>query len=299
MIQPSNLVIYSSYPKTGSTFLIDLFKRWGRSHKKPDSIEFFTWMKGKHNFALNKDGQPRLICLKTHRTPDHFAKALMRYPVSVALPAADLSLIDAMRERYVYIYRNPFAVLVSAINYSKFVLLRPNELAAWIEDGTAEKYFVKFLRMPAIPSPEEFSSFSFLDLDAKRLQGILQRYVDSGCSIPFLERGGVSNYLQHIASHSFIAERSDSLSFSYESLMNRDIDLIHKMADLFSVERQELLTAWDAEAEARGVAAGKYSAGFYGTFNRTTPERIRGLKTWPQLSRQIKLACPPLAELVE
>ena len=300
----SAIAFYASYPKTGSTALPNILDRWLRGAGK-DRGEIVEWGGGKHNFRIGAPPDGRLL-IKTHHTIGDFARKLRKQPDSLArlADALDRGSVDLFSGRgcaYIYMLRNPFCVLNSAIDYSRMLYQRPEAASAWVEDGRAQRFFVDLLGLPSIPDGALFSQFAFLELPARQIEDIVWRFIETSGSIPIFEAGDMLTYFQHVNYYqNALAGVGDApqVLLNYEQLMADPEPALSAVAALLGISPAELLESWLTEGAAREGGRGRYKSGFYGGFHERTPSAIRELGSWERMLSYVDAACPALRSLV-
>lgn len=301
----SAIVFYASYPKTGSTVLPNILDRWLLGPGK-DRGEIIEWGGGKHNFRIGVPPEARLL-VKTHHTIGDFARKLRKQPESLArladaLDEGRVDLFSGSGCSYIYVLRNPFCVLNSAIDYSRMLFKRPEVAAAWVEDGRARRYFVDLLGLPTVPDGELFSRFAFLELPERQIEDIVWRFIETSGSIPIFEPGDMLTYFQHVSYYQRVfAGVGDAprVLLNYEQLMADPESALSAVAALIEVPSSELLESWRAEGKVREEGRGRYKSGFYGGFHERTPGAIRELGSWDRMVSFVESACPALRALID
>lgn len=269
-------------------------------------IQRFTLLGGKNNFVLvPSSGSQRVYLMKTHETIGGWLKALWKIrphdpTVAEALGAINFGRDDVFAEgklKILYLVRNPFNTLLSAVRYIKILLQRPGVMTEWTKDGRAERWFITLLGMKALPMPDEFGYFSILAQSSAKLESLLWRFLESGASIPAFEEEEKPGYFAHVNYFSSAIERNfDGVIDSYEMLMAQHANPISAIAGLLNLDAALLKRALRKELDVRSVID-KQASSFYGDFNVQTPKEIKNLPSWPEMKRYVSVACPPLADL--
>lgn len=296
------LVLFASYPKTGSTLLPNLIDRWGRT-VGGNVVLRFVWGGGKNNFLLlNKTDTPRQL-IKTHYNIEDFTKRLKKHPAELSwalesINKGEMDLPTGKGYGLIYTLRNPFCVLVSGINYSRLLFARDEVREKWKNNGLDRKYFVDFLGMNKVPEVDEFAKYSLLDSPGDMLDKIAGKFVKSMGSIPIFDTDdGKLGYFGHILYYKKLMSKMDSVAnVSYEGLMSRDVRMLGDIARVLNIESEQFVSAWDAENVDRQNSGGRYGNTFYSGFRTATPQQFTQLSSWPRLLAETKEACPPLAE---
>lgn len=122
---PTRLVLFNSYPKTGSTVVPSLLDRWLSTHPGSGG-EMFTWAKGKHNFFLHGGDGVDTLVVKSHDALAGVLARIRKTPGQLAwlfeaLQKQEVNFFAGRDCSIVYMLRNPVAVLFSAINYAKLL----------------------------------------------------------------------------------------------------------------------------------------------------------------------------------
>jgi hypothetical protein len=302
-LKSPKLVLYASYPKTGSTLLPNLIDRLGRK-VSGSIVRRFEWGGGKNNFQISNHADQPLYLVKTHFNVEDLLKRLTKEPSDLAwlldaIRKGDVDLLGGQGYGSIYILRNPFCVLVSAVDYSKQLFARADVRSKWAKSGKDRKFFVDLLGMDKVPEADVFSRFSLLDLSADKIEEIAWRYVQSNGSIPVFDAGdGVValGYFGHVMYYAQLMLKLKSVAcLTYEGLMSRNIAMLEQLANVLDMDSDELVSVWDAENIDRNKSAGRYGNVFYSGFRTSTPEQFRLLSSWPRLLEEIKVRCPPLA----
>jgi hypothetical protein len=293
------VILYTSYPKTGSTFVPSLVDRL-RDASPDYEAETFVFGKSKNNVRVRHKGAGTLYQLKTHHTAEDFfrrnrAELQHEVPALRSFMAAGVAGLGDPGRGFIYSLRNPFATLASAIQYSKLVYTREGEAAKWIEDGRAARHFVQLLGLKAVPSPDEYQSFKFLDLPTSWIEDICWRYVDSRGSIPFLETEGMPTYFEHVNHHqAHLTTLTNQCVLTYEQLMAGDEASLQALGHVLDVPASHLRRALDAEEADRQERSGRYNIPFFANFQVATPAAIGSLPSWRQVRDRTLALCPPL-----
>jgi hypothetical protein len=192
----NKLIIYASYPKTGSTYIPDILGNINQSSRSNEiSIEKFKFLKGKNNFFIRNNDDCNIM-IKTHSSPSealHRIKKFGLFELQGVATFLDDEIIDNCK--IIYIARNPFRVLVSAINYSKVIYKKPAIRQSWADYGIDLKYFIDFLKMKSIPKPDEFNNYDISLLDNKSIEEILSKFIATKGVIPIFDKIG---YFDHV-----------------------------------------------------------------------------------------------------
>ncbi|HNH88219.1 MAG TPA: sulfotransferase domain-containing protein [Thiobacillaceae bacterium] len=297
-------VLFSSYPKTGSTVLPSLLDRWLRTHPGAGG-EMFTWGKGKHNFLIHGGDGVDTLVVKSHDALADVLARIRKTPGQLAwlfeaLQKQEVDFFTGRECSIVYMLRNPVAVLFSAINYAKLLYDRDELRNAWLQDGRAERFFIDMLGLKAIPGVDEYRKYAVQDLPGVELEGLLWRYIDAWGSIPIFDPVESFGYFKHVNYYSMLMARtSKSCLLSYEGMMANDPRMLASLADLLGIPAQELSQAWEAEQRDRSAGRGRYDNAFFRNFHLATPEPVKSLAAWPRMRRRLLDHCPALAEVTD
>jgi hypothetical protein len=294
------VVLYTSYPKTGSTFLPSLVERL-RDACPGYQVEQFTFAKSRNNLKASLPDGSTVYLMKTHHVVSEFFRRAKADP-----RMEDVTLKDFMEsgERalatpgngLVYTMRNPFATLASAITYSKLVYAREGNAESWLRDGRADNYFMGFLGMRAIPDVATFKDFKFLELPDNQIEDVCWRYVESRGSIPFLDGEGGASYFEHVNFHQrHLDELPNRCLLTYERLMGGVQETFAGVAGVLGLPTDDLFKALGAETADREERSGRYTSSFFANFQVSTPPRVLGLGSWRQIRDYTLELCPPLA----
>lgn len=291
---------YTSYPKTGSTFLpslIDGLTAVGEGYR----AERFTFAKSGNNIRLDTPNGGKVFLLKSHHTFERFFQIAVAESESGPAEIQDQlalgaeNLLNGINGLF-YTIRNPFATLASAIQYSKLIYPREVNQIRWSKDGRLSRYFMDFLQLPCVPTPTEFNEFRFLDLPASQIEDICWRFVEGRGGIPFLEARGEKTYFEHINHHQrFLSQQPRSCVLSYEALMQGSLLDLQKIASLLDLPVGDLQCSLNVEAENRAQRSGRYASTFFSNFQVSTPARIFSLPSWRELRASALALCPALA----
>jgi len=291
---------YTSYPKTGSTFLPSLIDGLS-AVVEGYHAERFVFAKSANNIRLDTPSGGKVFLLKSHHTLERFIQNAAVESQSGPAEIQDQLALGADNlltgiNGVFYTIRNPFATLASAIQYSKLIYPREVNQIRWSKDGRLSRYFIDFLQLTGVPTPNEFNEFRFLDLPASHVEDICWRFVEGRGTIPFLEAPGEKTYFEHVNHHqTFLSHNPRSCALTYESLMQGSLSELQEIASLFELPVGDLLSALDAEAANRAQRSGRYKSTFFSNFQVSTPVRISSLPSWPELRASVLALCPALA----
>ena len=256
--------------------------------------------KSKNNIRLDTPGGDKVFLLKTHHTFERFFQIAMAESQSGPVEIQDQlalgaeSLLNGMNGLF-YTIRNPFATLASAIQYSKLIYPREVNQVRWSKDGRLSQYFMDFLQLACVPTPDEFDEFRFLDLPASQIEDICWCFIKGRGSIPFLEARGEKTYFEHVNHHHrFLSQQARSCVLSYESLMQGSLLDLQKVASLFELPVADLQCSLDVEAANRAQRSGRYTSNFFANFQVSTPACISSLPSWRELRASAIALCPAL-----
>jgi hypothetical protein len=298
---PDRVVLYTSYPKTGSTLVPSLVDRL-RDASPDYEVETFVFGKSKNNVRVRQKGAGTLYQLKTHHTAEDFfyrnrAEQQHEVPALRAFMAEGMSGLAGPGRGLIYSMRNPFATLASAIQYSKLVYSREGEAAKWLQDGRSARFFKQLLGLRDVPDPARHENFSFLELPPAWIEEICWRYVDSRGSIPFLETEGMPTYFEHVNAHqAHLARAGTHCVVTYEQLMAGSEHALGALGEVLDVPPAHLRLAMEAEESDRKVRSGRYTIPFFANFQIATPAAIQELPSWRQIRERTLLLCPALAQ---
>lgn len=304
-MSPASVVLYASYPKTGSTMLADVLGRLAVEDSRV-RVEKFVHLGGKNNFRIQREpAQESTLILKTHASLGDWLSATWKQRAQESTLVAELrahgfceqDAFEGTWLRVIYLVRNPFNTLISALRYIKLLTLRPGVLEIWRADGRAERLFAGLLGLRNQPTAEEFQKFTLLELPDAELEALLWRYLDAGGTIPAFEEEGRPTYFAHVNYFIRLIDSGvEGIVLDYESLMARDRCSINAIASVIQIDGGMLFNAWQSEFEQR-VFRKQPADSFYGDFNIRTPRRITQLPSWKEMQQQVAIACPRLAAL--
>jgi hypothetical protein len=294
-------VIYTSYPKTGSSLLFTLVARY-RDLKPAEQVTRRVFAQAKNNFLIEhgEAKQPTFL-LKTHLLPGHYIDRVRKDPASTEvgpLPEGKdvWPWLAGSGGGAIYGIRNPFSQFFSAVDYSRLLYVQSFHANSWAKDGRAEAYFRHLLGLPAIPTPEEFANFDVRADGPTVLEERLWRFVNGRGTLPIFEGGSSPTYFDHV-NHCFprVALQPRHLIVTYERLMAADPLLLAGLAGLLDISLETLTAAFRAEAEERATKSGRYvNNPFFAGFRVSTPEVVRQLPSWTRLREACLTLCPPL-----
>jgi hypothetical protein len=298
---PSRPVLYTSYPKTGSSLLFTLIARY-RDLEPAERVTRRVFAQAKNNFLIEHAGaeQPTFL-LKTHLLPEHYVDRVRKDPASTEvgpLPEGKgvWSWLAGSGGGAIYGIRNPFSQFFSAVDYSRLLYVQSFHANSWMKDGRGEAFFRDLLGLPEIPTPEAFASFDVRADGPTVLEERLWRYVNGRGTLPIFEGGNSPTYFDHV-NHCFprVAIQPRHLIVTYERLMAADPLLLAGLADLLDISLDTLTAAFRAEAEERAAKSGRYvNNPFFAGFRVSTPEVVRQLPNWERLREACLTLCPPL-----
>ncbi len=297
----SRPVLYTSYPKTGSSLLFTLIARY-RDLEPAEKVTRRVFAQAKNNFLIERGGDERpSFLLKTHLLPEHYVDRVRKDPASTELgPLPEgkgvWSWLAGSGGGAIYGIRNPFSQFFSAVDYSRLLYVQTFHASSWMKDGRAEAFFRGLLGLPDIPTPEAFASFDVRADGPAVLEERLWRYVNGRGTLPIFEGGSSPTYFDHV-NHCFprVAVQPRHLIVTYERLMAADPLLLAGLAELLDISLDTLTAAFRAEAEERATKSGRYvNNPFFAGFRVSTPEMVRQLPSWERLREACLALCPPL-----
>jgi hypothetical protein len=299
------LILHASYPKTGSTLLADLLRRVDMNHDEI-SVEQFTFLKNKNNFRVRANAHRQTLILKTHFTFGDWRraswKAREQRPAELSFLEQHLpfheDVFDNPNVEFVYVVRNPFNVLLSAIRYAKVMLREPETLEAWQSDGRAHQFFVELLGYEEIPEIQQFDRFETLELPELDLERLCWRFLRSGGSIPVFDYEGAATYFQHVNYYCelFRQQIAAGKILEYENLRAGQHHSLTMLADAWQLDLPILEQGLE-EVLRIAKEKSRRPLGFYGDMTLGTPRQIKNLSSWPEMQQHVATTCPRLASL--
>jgi hypothetical protein len=291
-MKKTQLIIYASYPKTGSTYIPDILENINKSGLRDGvTIDKVKFLQSKNNFLI-RNYDDCSIMIKTHWSPVTLLQRIKQARISGLQSMAE-DLNDEVIEncKIIYITRNPFRVLVSAINYSKLIYGKSEVRERWAEQSIDGEYFIDFLNFKSIPTVEEFNDFDISRVKNEVVEKILSRYVAGKGCIPIFGKIG---YFSHIGLWvDFMKQRKETALFTYEGLMLNNDSMLRSLAHITEIPDNLIIESIkNLEMRRNNPGDSLYSKPFYSEFGMETPKFFSSLASFPILSEQVDRFLP-------
>ncbi len=283
-----SLVIYASYPKTGSTYIPDIIKNINMGSS--GCIKNFLFLKGKNNFIIESDGAVNYV-IKTHEImPVLLRQFKDQHSVNPHCFTDDVNGLNKdfyFNHKIIYILRNPFRVLVSAINYSRILYEREDVRLIWRRRGTDREYFIDFLGMESIPSVEDFKIYDFLRNPPSLIESVILKYIDGNGLIPVFQVPGYFDHVNYWVN--FISDKKSVLVLTYEDLMKKNDISLGSLASMIGVSKDVIFkSVIDLEERRLNPKDIMYRSPFYSDFGLGTPREIIELSSWCRIRSMVR-----------
>lgn len=291
-MKKKKLIIYASYPKTGSTYIPDILCNINKGeHPDGISIDQFQFVKSKNNFLIRNNGDCNIF-IKTHSSPTEVLQRIKQARIH-ELKGIFSDLDDEAIEncKIIYITRNPFNVLVSAINYSKVIYRSLEIRERWAGQGTDSKYFIDFLNFKSIPTVDYFDNFHISQVGKEVIERILYKYILTKGVIPIFGKVG---YFDHIGLWlNFINQHKETALLTYEGLMLNNIYMLDGLAEITEIPDNLIKDSIkNLEMRRKNLGDPLYSKPFYSEFGVETPKYFSSLELFPHLVEQVNKLFP-------
>lgn len=298
-MKKAKLIIYASYPKTGSTYISDILYNINKSgHHEGVLIDKFQFLKGKNNYVIKNNGDYNIF-IKTHWSPVEVLQRIKKARVR-ELQSVSADLDDEVIEncKIIYITRNPFRVLISAINYSKILYSKNEVREGWAGQGIDSEYFIDFLNLESIPTVDDFNNFDISHVESKVVEKILFRYISTKGSIPIFGKIG---YFEHIRLwFEFINQHKEAALLTYEGLMLKDDSMLRSLAKITEIPSDFIMhSIKNLEMRRNNPGDPLYSKPFYSEFGIGTPKYFSSLASFPSLAEQVNRLFPEFKMLYQ
>ena len=294
--EQARFIVFSAFPKTGSTLLPDLILRLLKS-----KVHRFGTAYSKNNFRYFAKEYQNFF-YKTHDVPSVFIKKVLKSPLGYEdFINSDSSKVFSSKASdnvvLIYNYRNPFNVLLSAIDYSKLLMKKKEVTEKWRKSGKDILYFTNLLGLKEVPDPGAFDHFKVKDLSKSHLSDIVWKFVDSRGEIPIFGR---TPYFDHVNIYSNRVDSSSNAALvTYEDMMSCSQESTKRIARLMGLDWygfDQALTSMHAD-RTNGDDP-HFKKGFYSKTRTTTPSFIRELDCFSGLKDSIFEQSPLLGVLV-
>lgn len=193
-----------SYPKSGNTWLRNILA--GSVFKNAPNFDVHA-----HDFSIAEQ-ESEIIFLKSHYpwpVTDSIQKRLSHKQLT-----SDIEEIKNKTAGYIYIYRNPLDVLVSALAF-----LARDKFASKTEKWSKNLPIHKGLA----------------DLGESELQEIINVFMDGG-KIPAFTKSGFGSWSENVASWIDAAEHENIIIVKYEDMLMEPIEPIIQLAKFCNIK---------------------------------------------------------------
>lgn len=253
-MKENNIVWITSYPKSGNTWIHSVIRTAGRSYGFPQAdMDVYNIMRaGKEPPAnpavADKYANPDCVVLKTH-SPWRRGKQLHGFP--------DIKLNEVA---FVHVYRNPFDLLLSYINFTRL------EYKNRGDDATYKNFiFLELLGFDRTYSIDEWLDISVDDIDRTNLDHALNYFSSHHFNLPTLERMATS-WIANTRSWFEASQSLDGLLVRYEDCLTRPEETFSGMTPFFKFNQGDILAALDSvnsTARSMSTSGNKEQTVFY------------------------------------
>lgn len=228
-----NVIWISSYPKSGNTLINSVIRKAGQNYGFPQSeMTVYRLTGADQEFGTNpaiRDEYHSNPCvvLKTHN------------PWRYGLPIHSFANYRLNDVGFIHIYRNPFDLLLSYINYTRIECLR----------NTSEDYhrsiFMDLLGFESVLTAEEWSKLTLEDIPTHNLNHALRRFSEqnlafSSLSIP------VGSWPNNVKSWFQATEKIDGLLIRYEDCFSNQEEVFSEICRFFKFNRKDIRAALES-----------------------------------------------------
>lgn len=228
MSNAKDIVWISSYPKSGNTWLQNIVRSAGANHGFPDGeMDVYTLLDKSIEpspcYCLNKKlSASGGFVLKTHASFEKVHQKIFNY---------DLNLVG-----FLHVYRNPFDMLLSYINYTRI------EYSNYRYSEDYQVFLFKLLMgFDKVYSYDEWRNMKLEDIPTINLDHALNFFSRNNLSLP-VNYSMASGWYENIMSWKSKESSTEGCLIKYEELFD-DFKEIETICNIFSFQVDDFLKA--------------------------------------------------------